>query len=423
MTLSSLLLCLVALGPGRSLASDPWQTLRELGLPGEAVVDLSAEELLERGGQVDDLLEALAPELASASHDELLLFVRVSERQRRPDLVLHATRGLPTDPRLSGAWMARGRALASAGSWEEAEALLSEARSVPALGARLRGLHGVLAFAHDRAARPAAAAAHWHASALELLADEEEPARSVATLSGHALRALERYEAAGMRESGEALLGKLTGQLRSRLRAGPPHGERERADQHASWSTLARLVDELRPGSGVRLEWLDWCLDGARAHGDPWWSRAALHAVGDTATSVNLLEDTALLEGWCARVLSDGAGIDARLRGAIGTLMSRARERGQQLTWMAETAQVPDALTLLCQPGALRQETRRLLASISREHPELPVVVRAPRDGDPPGSFTPLWVVAGAGGSSRAVVVGDGAQVEGLLLRLLREVD
>ena len=73
--------------------------------------------------------------------------------------------------------------------------------------------------------------------------------------------------------------------------------------------------------------------------------------------------------------------------------------------------------------SALRQETRRLLASISREHPELPVVVRAPRDGDPPGSFTPLWVVAGAGGSPRAVVVGDGAQVECLLLRLLGEVD
>jgi len=416
-------LSLVALSAAFELPKDDSNGLQTPNSVSSKPADIALQEAIERNERMDALLQEMAPSVQTLSDEDLLLFVRTSEARRRQDLVLAATQALALNPALAEAWMARGRALASAGRCEEAEALLQEAQREPALLSQLSGLRGVLAFSYDRAGRPAQAAAHGRAHCLEILKEEPDEPRAVATVPAQALKTFERYEHAMIPDKGLEFLLEISEALQDHIHT---ESQSERPDPvllHLRRSALAQLADQRDQGWEPRKDWMDWCLHHAGLETDPWWTQAALYAIGDTAQSVNLMSDPSKLITWC-----EGA-IKTKRSGEVSrhlhTLLLRAENRRDHLTWRrhAEPGPVNSLTVLSADPSRLSPRTQRALYEIRREHPELKVSSRSPRPGDPPCLFSPQWMLFGADGSASAVFVGDGQRTQRAIMRRLSAED
>ena len=289
---------------------DSWATLRELARWTREVSNISHEERSRTDERITGLLKSLAGELSGAGHEELLLYVRTSENLRLHRLVLDVTRELPQDPALADAWMARSRALASTGNWKGAEKLLRRASGHPELEARLRGLHGVLAYAHDRSGNHLQAAGHGRTHSLNLLEERTDAIAATAALPQQALRTLRQFERAGRPAEGAAFLRELMQGLQRHLLASPSRetAEEARALRHLRLAALAQLEESADARCEARLEWLEWLLEGALTSNDPWWIDAILYAVGDSAQTLNLLTDPAPLIEWSERAAADLVG-------------------------------------------------------------------------------------------------------------------
>ena len=402
---------------------DSWAALRELTRwTGEAPI--SSEERSRTVERISGLLVSLVDELPEASPEELLLHVRESENLRLHGLVLDVTRELPPDPALAEAWMARSRALASTGDWEGAERLLRRTKDQPELEARLRGLYGILAYAHDRAGNPLRAAGHGRTHCLHLLENQTEALTATAALPQQAQRTLRQFERAGHPDEGAALLRELAGGLRSRLLepAACETPEEARALRHLRLAALAQLEESVELRCEARLEWLGWLAEGMLTSSDPWWIDATLYAVGDSAQTLNLLRDPAPLIEWSERAAAELAGRSPdRVGPALETLSARAQNRLEHLEWMRRAPEQggPCLVLLSRSPEALPVKTRRVLNSIRRDHPDLPTITRAPTEEDPPARFSPQWMVFDSHGALSQVFVGDGHRTEGLLGREL----
>lgn len=401
-------------------STDPWATLRELAHRTPAMHGAELEERSERERHIKELLRELQTDLPSADRDQLLLYVRESENLRLHGLILEVTAELPRDPCLAEAWMARGRALASRGDWEGAEELLERAQSHHGLASKLRGLHGILAYAHDRAGDSAAAAAHGRSHALSLLRDQSDKISATAALPQQALLTYQRFLRAGLADQGACFIREITQLLKANPKNSTPRdtdGE-ARTLHHLRMGALAQLEEALELRFDARIEWMNWLLEGAHCTEEPWWIHALLYAIGDSAQSINLLADPIPLIEWCEFTRPElGSPRFRPILSALDTLQARAQNRAEHLSRIrADRPHAGPLLVLLSNtPDRLSNDTRGALAQAKLVNPSLTTVTRAPKDEDPTALFTPQWMIYDRDGVLTEVLVGDGRRTRRLL--------